>query len=743
MHTVNRAFENFVRMRDPKLNPLLQGAPQRTYGLSDTLEMFKRHRTMVALLMVAGILGSVILSQSLTPIYTATSAIVFDRNDTRPYEAVVEAQKQERDRSTMETELDVIRSRVFVGVVVDALKLTQNPFYNTYLPKPEPVADDWLGQQTLRLKRYLTGRRKAPVAVPLTAQRDRAITTLLATFTVDRKGESLALSIRVNQESATEAAAIADAIAQHYVTWTSSLKEVATKQTVTYLRKQAEDLANSIATKEREIAAFTAQSDLTFDPKDDLLRARMEQLNEQFTLARVEEAGAWAKVKEARDRLGKSGEDGVGRVFSSELLTSLRTEEARLQRLRGQLTSKFGSNHPLVVDADSELLVNRRMISDEAGRIMQELENEAQISTIRVKKFEEEVTQLEERIRGRNLAEIKRRELERDLLSEQKRYDTVVLRLGILNPEEEEVKATAMISSYAEVPVEPSFPQPVFILIAGIVGSALFSVVLVIVRDALDGRLYKPVDVEQVTGRPNIVSIPDYRGVRQPGYDFFRAMLRDPDTYFFRAARTLCLAWRATDSTPRCKVVMFTSAASGEGKTTMALAMATMAKANGLRTALVDLDRSPKSASTVCGITRSEDFGEMLAQKFDQNTLESVVKISPVYPYLDFVASTLALRDYDHLFTVLRNNYDLVIVDTVAMSVAEDAIWMSSHADSIFLVVRAARTTERKLIDAVQRLNPDNMLIGSIMNFAGKAARRRTRRADGAWNLPWWRRGFA
>jgi succinoglycan biosynthesis transport protein ExoP len=725
MHTVNRAGEDRVGLpRNPPV-PLRATLSQQHYGLSDTVGIFKRYRLIVLAAMLAGIVMSVMASLWLTPIYTATSAIVFDRNDTRPYEAVVEAQKQERDRSTMETELDVIRSRVFIGVVVDALKLTDNAFYNTYLPKPPRTAQSWIEQPIVFLKRALTGPRRVPTAVSLVAQRDRAISTLLSTFAVDRKGESLALSIRVNHESPREAALIADAIAQHYVTWTSSLKEFATKQTVTYLRKQADDLAKSIAQKEREIAAFTAQSDLTFDPKDDLLRARMEQLNEQFTLARVDEAGAWAKVKEARARLEQSGQAGVGRVFTSDLLTNLRVEEARLERLRGQLRTKYGENHPLVVDASSELSANRRMISDEAGRILQELENSGQIATIRVKKFEDEVAQLQARMRGRNLAEIRRRELERDLLSEQKRYDTVVLRLGILNPEEEEVKATAMVSSFAEVPVEPSFPQPVFILIAGIIGSALLSVMLVLIVNSLDDKIYTPEHTEEITERPNLISVPDYRGIWTPTFEFFGTMLRDPDSAYFRSIRTLCLAWRTVDTSSSCKVVMFGSIGPGEGKTTLALSMATMAKSNGMRAVVVDMDRSTRSAGAICGVKRSELLGEMPSERAEQNILENVVVIAPAYPYLDFVPSTMAVRDYDRLFAWLRNKYDIVVVDSLATSTSEDAFWVSSHVDAIFMVVRAGRTGERNLTDAIQRLDPDNtLLIGSIMNFMGKPRRR-------------------
>lgn len=724
MLTTERAMESFM-LRGPAGSTQPSGRSSRTYGPPEIWQLLWRYKRFLALTIIAGTLASMLIAMSITEVYTATSAIVFDRNDTRPYEAVVEAQKQERDKSSMDTELDVIRSRVFVGIVVDALKLTEDSYYNTYLPPAEVESDNWLRSRLNSLMKLVFGDNdsadkilKARIISPA-AQRDRAITTLLNTFAVDRKGDSLAMSIKVEQTNPAQAAVIANGIAEHYVAWTSSLKEVATKDTVKYLRKTADDLAVSIANREREIASFTENSDLTFDPKDDLLRARMEQLNEQFTLARVDEAGAWAKVNEAKERLATAGDDGIGKTFSSDLLTNLRTEEARLQRLLGQLTSKFGKNHPLVVDAGAELESNRKMISDEAERILQELQNNAEVATIRVKKFEHEVALLQKRIQSRNLAEIRRRELERDLLSEQKRYDTIQLRLSALDPEQEEVKATAMVASFAEVPVQPSFPQPAFLIGAGFVGSVILAVVLMLIVDALNDRLHRPEEVADLLNRPNLISLPDYRKGRASLSDPYRTLLRDPDSPYAKAIRSLCLAWRTIDSSRGGKVVMFASTSPGDGKTMLSLSMAAMAKANGLRTLVIDLNPSSKGAAKISSVTmRSGALDEFMDGK---TKIGDIIVASPSYPFLDMIVADRAVRDYNHLFGVLRNRYDLIIVDTMATEESDDAIWLSSHVDSIFVVVSADRTRQTQLHEMVQRFNLNHsLLVGGITNFFGR-----------------------
>jgi len=56
----------------------------RSYGISDTWQLIRRYKRFLAGFVICGALLSFVALMSLTEIYTATSAIVFDRNDTRP-----------------------------------------------------------------------------------------------------------------------------------------------------------------------------------------------------------------------------------------------------------------------------------------------------------------------------------------------------------------------------------------------------------------------------------------------------------------------------------------------------------------------------------------------------------------------------------------------------------------------------------------------------------------------------------
>lgn len=720
MLVFDREFEAREQLRQGVETSVAVAAREPSaYTLADLLEIFLRYAKLIIGIAVCGTLLSVVATYSLTKTYTASSTLVFDRNDTRPYESVLELQNLERDKSAMDTEMDMVESREFLGFVVDDLRLLEDPYFN---PRPAAQSEgmsSWLpawlsfgdadesarGRQDLRERIAASG-----------AQRDRAITRLIGSVSAARRGDSLAMTISVQHALPARAAEIANGVASDYVVWTSRLKERAAKNTLSYLRVQAVTLADSIAKKEREMAEFTTRSDLTFDPRDDVVRARMEQLNEQFTLARVDEAGAWAKFNEAQQLLATSV-DSVGRVLTSDLLSTLRTEEGRLLRTRAQLTAKFGRNHPLVMDADAEIASNRRLIDEEVRRIVQELENDAKVASVRVKKFQQEVGRLQKEMQDRNLNEIRRRELERDLLAEQKRYDEVVLRLGSFDPEQEEVKATARMASFAEVPSEPSFPQPELIIPVGAIASLLVAVMVAIASDALDKSVRTASAAEAIVKRPNLVSVPNVQSVLMPGESPYYHMLANPHAAFARAMRSLCLAWRALEPGAEPKVLMLTSASAGEGKTTCALGMAAMATTSGLRSVILDIDPKPDGAAGVLGIAnRSLSLGMVAEGTVD---LDAVIAVAPEYPFLRVISSRMGLHDHGRLFDELRRRFDLIIVDAPSFDRDDDAVWLCTHVDAVLVVVAAERTQEQDLKEAVERLGINRAPVaGILVNFS-------------------------
>ncbi len=68
----------------------------------------------------------------------------------------------------------------------------------------------------------------------------------------------------------------------------------------------------------------------------------------------------------------------------------------------------------------------------------------------------------------------------------------------------------------------------------------------------------------------------------------------------------------------------------------------------------------------------------------------------------------------------LRDDHELIVIDTPALANYVDAAALVEHADALLLVVKAAQTDQQDVIDALTRLDADPQLpIGVVLNMAG------------------------
>lgn len=697
-------------------------------GLRETLALLRRHKYFILIFVMICVVLLVSALASMRNSYTATSALVLERNDTPMLEAVTELQGEVRDRSAMETEMDIITSRIFVGRVVDAMNLIEHPWFNTYLPSnPTTAEPPGLIGRLFGGIAGLLGFDTSPERVklpPISVQRDRAISMLLSKLAVTRSGESLAVSVHVSSPDPELSAALANTVASTYVDWSQTLKKEAMTDAVNFLRERAAQVAARIAQNEREITEFSRVNELASDVRDDILRQRIDGMNTQLTAARVELAGVRARRDQGRIVL-EGGASLDGTTLTSPLLSSLRDNRATLMRERAQYASNLGTNHPQVQKADAEIASVDEMISREIHHIVDEMSGEEAITSDRVQQLEAQIAELRTTLRQRSLAEIRLRELERDLLADQKLHDLVVGRLGGLDPYAAVAKPSARVVSVAAVPTEPSFPQRSRIFAGGVVGSAVLSVVLALMVEAIDMRIRSGQRISQVAGIPNLASIP--KGSRRwfkPRRPPVTQLLEGPRSIYTEALRALYLACRVR--LPVAKpTILFASPLPRDGSADVALGFAFSAAHDGVSTILVDFDPPRAGAAGILSGTSGQYLTDVFA-----GSCRLVDAIRPVLevPGLDVLTAVeaghtghadLRMRtdDMRRVIEDLRNSYDMIVIHCAPVLILEDANWLLPFVDAVLLVISFGRTTEQELTNAVSRLQINHApLIGTVLN---------------------------
>jgi capsular exopolysaccharide synthesis family protein len=183
--------------------------------------------------------------------------------------------------------------------------------------------------------------------------------------------------------------------------------------------------------------------------------------------------------------------------------------------------------------------------------------------------------------------------------------------------------------------------------------------------------------------------------------------------------------------TAEARTLMIASGMRNEGKTTtscnLALALASLGSASGV--ALVDLDlRRPSLCEVLelpppaCGI---EDVIGGL-----QPLERAVVSVgSPpldVYPCLrgQSKAHELLLKpQFEQVLRVLRDRYEIVVLDSPPTLIVPDAAIIMQHADSFAVVARAGVTRSRSFRKMLEIL-PRRRLLGAILDGGATSVRK-------------------
>jgi capsular exopolysaccharide synthesis family protein len=171
------------------------------------------------------------------------------------------------------------------------------------------------------------------------------------------------------------------------------------------------------------------------------------------------------------------------------------------------------------------------------------------------------------------------------------------------------------------------------------------------------------------------------------------------------------------------KVVLFTSMAPFDGKTTTAVNVATALANSGKRVVIIGADLRKPTLGKALGVTSELGLSTYLSGNADkadilQTDVENLFALvaGPAPPLPSELLSSDRLK---HLISSLADEYDMVIIDSPPVMPVSDSLILSQLADTTVLVVRAGKTTYEVLdrgLKALQNVGAD--LKGIVINGA-------------------------
>lgn len=274
----------------------------------------------------------------------------------------------------------------------------------------------------------------------------------------------------------------------------------------------------------------------------------------------------------------------------------------------------------------------------------------------------------------------------------------------------------AQTVSPATLPLTPSKPRRALIEGAGLLLGLVIAVVVAIVVERSRPRVHSAMEASYVTGHGVIGRLPRSRSIRG-GVD--RALA---DPLVGGAIRSLRTVLDHDARVTPVHTIIVTSSTPGEGKSTVAAALASAIARLDARVLLIDGDLRHPSVASLFDLPFKPGLAEMVR---GQATMDACVRAVPHIPGL-FVLPTSGIAETGDLLarsvhTVLgaaRNSYDVVLVDSPPLLVGDDTGILATQADAVLMVVSTGVET-RRLGEAARSLDALGVrVIGVVLNRA-------------------------
>ncbi|MBX3493977.1 MAG: polysaccharide biosynthesis tyrosine autokinase [Parvibaculum sp.] len=686
----------------------------------------------------------VVLQQ--TPLYTAESQILLDRQKMQVTDMQAVMSGLSPDSATVDSEVEILRSRTLAARVIENLNLAQDPEFNGALRAPSALR--WLDPRVwIGMGLSLIEAEPAPQdeATRARAELNGVIDSVLGRLTVTRQRLTYVINISFVSENPAKAARIANAMAEFYILDQLEAKFDATRQANDWLSRRLTELRQQVQDSERAVEIYRTEEGLESSAAGvTVSEQQLSELNAQLILARTGLAEAQAKYARAQQIRRSGGTiESMADVVQSGTISSLRQKQADLARELANLASRYGARHPEIVNAEAQRRDIERQIGSEINRIVGSLENNVQVAQTRVASLEESLREIRGETGTGSQAMVQLRELEREAAANRAVYESFLNRFKETSQQQDFQTPDSRVISAATPSVAPSHPRKALSLALALVLSGMLGVGLALLLEHLDNGLQTGRDVEQALGLPHLVSLPATPNEKGPDGKLMSPqdyLLAKPLSAFSESLRSLRSALQLSNVDNPPKVILFTSALPSEGKTTTSAGFARAAAASGLKVALIDCDLRHPSVHKAFGLKRPEaGLVEFLAERLDLGQVmvrdpKSELDILPIATGTANPPDVLGSTQMKLLLDRLRADYDLVVLDSAPVLPVSDSRVLSRIADETVFVVRWNETPRDAAQAAIRELRLyDANIAGAVLAVVDTTAQAKYGYGDGGY----------
>jgi capsular exopolysaccharide synthesis family protein len=703
--------------------------------LPEYLQIFRRRKGTLILIVFLGLLTSLLLTLPQTPIYQARASIeIQNLNEnflnTRNVSPTANDGASYVPGSDLQTQARILQSESLLERVAAKVDLEKKLF-------PEG------GSGRPSVWRKALGLREGTQA----STREKILTLVAENLKISTTATTRLVEIHYDSTDPQLAADFANTLTAEFVQQNLESHWKTTQQTGEWLTRQMQDVRIKLEKSEDQLQRYAQASGLLFiSEKDNVAEEKLRQLQEELSKAQADRVTSQSKYELA----STVSPESLPEVLDDATLKEYQIKLADLRRQLAEVSSSLTPAHPAVKKVQAQVTALELSLDKERTNIVQRIRNEFQSAQRRERLLAANYTS-QAGLMSEQAAKVTHYNiLKREVDTNRQLYDSMLQNVQQAGMTSALGASNIRVVDSAEPPTRPYKPRVLLNSALGLLAGAFFGIAFVVVQDRADRSIQGPGDTALYLDVPELGAIPSAKAKRgrlpayyqngkalenkksengKPQVELITSY-KKPSLIGDRFRATLTSILYSGENGDRPRVIVITSANSEEGKTTvasnLALALAEIGQPVLMQSVLlIDGDMRRPRLHEIFGVPNRWGLTDLLEGKTQPNGCEGMVfktgfrnlYLLPSGSSASNISGLLHSPRALEFLNRMREEFHTVIIDTPPMLHMPDARVLGRLADGVILVVRSAQTMRDAAVAARQRLTDDRTrVLGTILN---------------------------
>jgi succinoglycan biosynthesis transport protein ExoP len=436
----------------------------------------------------------------------------------------------------------------------------------------------------------------------------------------------------------------------------------------------------------------------------------LSDANRELVSVRIKRQEAEARLSEIR-----ANPNSFPDVLGSALIQQVRRQISLLKEERSQLVTTYGRSYPKLREIEASIADAERRVSAEIGNVVRSIASDVTVLTEREAQLVQSVAALKDEMQKAGSARVTLASLQQEAEVNRSILSTFLTQYNQLTSQRALQIADSYVLAPAGIPTRPSFPPRLPLLGLAFVVSVALGALCALLLERPGKTIRSSQEVQPLLTARSLGVIPKLESRTA----LLTQVIDGPQSQFTESIRSVLFRFMAPGNPGR--VVLVASAQSGEGRTSLATALARLAALSGRRAIIIDCDLRRPALHDAFGVKTGPGLTDVLQNRSE---LSDAIRRDTLTP-LDYItageiaphaATLLCLPEMADLLAKLRTEYDLLVLDSPPSATVADTSLVAQLADECLFVVSWNKTPWRLAREQMDELSQHCSLTGVVLN---------------------------